>query len=129
MSYQKQLLGQQLGAYVYKDPPIVISDHDLAESAGTFWTTDSAIHAAQTATLNSINVAWESDDDTQTLFWGDGTNETIDSGVNEVKSWPIIPLPIFPLQLFANAEITNTRNTYMSGNYMRGSSRLYTKLI
>lgn len=123
MSYQKQLLGQQLGAFVYKDPPIVISDHDLAESAGTFWTTgyDSS---AQTATLNSLNITWESDDDTQTLFWGDGTNETINSGVNEVKSWPIIPI-----QLFANAEITNTRNTYMSGNYMRGSSRLYTKLI
>jgi hypothetical protein len=37
MSYQKRLLGQQLGAFVFRDPPLVIANHDLAEASGTFW--------------------------------------------------------------------------------------------
>jgi hypothetical protein len=30
MSYQKRVLGQQLGAYVFKDPPLVIANHSLS---------------------------------------------------------------------------------------------------
>jgi hypothetical protein len=39
MSYQKRLLGQQLGAYIFRDPPLVIANHELADAAGTFWNT------------------------------------------------------------------------------------------
>jgi len=36
MSYQKRVLGQQLGAYVFKDPPLVIANHSLSDvSAGS----------------------------------------------------------------------------------------------
>ena len=39
MSYQKRLLGQQLGAYIFRDPPLVIANHELADASGTFWNT------------------------------------------------------------------------------------------
>jgi hypothetical protein len=39
MSYQKKLLGQQLGAYIFRDPPLVIANHELADASGTFWNT------------------------------------------------------------------------------------------
>lgn len=31
MSYRKATLRQQVGAYVFKDPPLVIADHTLAD--------------------------------------------------------------------------------------------------
>ncbi len=34
----RRFLGQQLGAFVYKDPPVQIANHDLSESAAVFWT-------------------------------------------------------------------------------------------
>ena len=124
MSYQKRILGQQLGAYVYLDPRIVIANHDLAEVSGTLWTTGYNT-LVSTPTLSNLNIVWENNAGAQSVFWGDGTgDETINSGVNISKTWSTQLSPNF-----TNAEITHTTNKYMSGNYVRGSSNFYAKLI
>jgi hypothetical protein len=33
----RRFLGQQLGAFVYKDPPVQISYHELSRASATFW--------------------------------------------------------------------------------------------
>lgn len=216
MSYQKRLLGQQLGAYVFRDPPLVIANHELADLdasvSGTFWNTSTdesittinvsgpsgSIPGAYTAsgsgppytswnsggddlTLQSSG-KWQFEDDgdvvwisvdadklypwnvqtwevgpdgsddisqapvfsiqsntlsnmilfwdpsafgTQTIFWGDGTSETVEEGDALSHTWPALSLN----SEFTTGELTTTTNSYMSGNYRRGSSKFYEKLI
>ena len=127
MSYQKRILGQQLGAYVYLDPRIVIANHDLAEVSGTFWTTDRTSTEGQTKT--GVKLTFPADESSQTIFWGDSTNEVFSSGASLSHTWPSSLTLIPPVALFTSAALTHTTNKYMSGNYVRGSSNFYAKLI
>jgi hypothetical protein len=72
MSYQKRILGQQLGAYVYRDPRIVIANHDLAQVSGTFWTTDRS--SAEGNSISDLKLSLPAGEKNQTIFWGDGTS-------------------------------------------------------
>jgi len=127
MSYQKRLLGQQLGAYVYKDPRIVIANHDLAEVSGTFWTTDRASTEGQTKT--GISLTFPANEASQTIFWGDGTNEEFSSNASLSHTWPASLALGAGEALFTSGTLTRTTNIYMNGNYVRGSSNFYAKLI
>lgn len=124
MSYQKRLLGQQLGAFVFRDPPLVIANHDLSDAAGSFWTTDYAYTEGNS--VSGMTIFWDPPAfGTQTIFWGDATSETFEKGDLLSHSWPAS----FDPPSFTTGQMTETSNSYMSGNYMRGSSRLYEKLI
>ena len=127
MTYQKRLLGQQLGAYVYLDPRIVIANHELAEVSGTFWTTDRSSTQGQTKT--GVSLSFPANEASQTIFWGDGTNEAFSSGASLSHTWPSSLVISSPEALFTPAALTHTTNKYMSGNYVRGSSNFYAKLI
>lgn len=124
MSYQKRLLGQQLGAYIFRDPPLVIANHELADASGTFWITDYAFTEGNS--VSGIRLFWDPPAfGTQTIFWGDGTSETFEKGDALSHTWP----SSFNPEQFTAGELTTTTNSYMSGNYRRGSSKFYEKLI
>jgi hypothetical protein len=124
MSYQKRLLGQQLGAFVFRDPPLVIANHDLAHASGSFWTTDYAYTEGNS--VSGMRLFWDPPAfGTQTIFWGDATSETFEKGDSLSHSWPAS----FDPPQFASGTLTQTTNNYMSGNYVRGSSNFYEKLI
>ncbi len=128
MSYQKRILGQQLGAYVYLDPRIVIANHDLAEVSGTFWTTDRTSTEGQTKT--AIILTFPAGESSQEIFWGDGSSsETFSSGASLSHTWPASLALGAGESLFTSGALTHTTNKYMSGNYVRGSSNFYAKLI
>ena len=115
----------QLGAYVYRDPPLVIANHELANASGTFWTSidESTITSN---TLSGMVLFWDPPAfGTQTIFWGDGTSETFEKGDALSHTWPSSLNP----EQFTTGELTTTTNSYMSGNYRRGSSKFYEKLI
>ena len=126
MSYQKKLLGQQLGAYVFRDPPLFILNHGLAEASGTFWTTNRDSTENQTKT--GIILTFPSNESSQTIFWGDGTNEAFSSNASLSHTWPASLAITPPAALFTSGTLTNT-TIQMSGNYVRGSSKKYEKLI
>lgn len=72
----RRFLGQQLGAFVYKDPPVQIANHDLSESAGTFWT-HAAGGTSTAATISGIDIVYNQINlGAETLFWGDSNNDT-----------------------------------------------------
>ena len=80
MSYQKRILGQQLGAYVYRDPRIVIADHNLAQVSGTFWTTDRS--SAEGNSISDLKISLPAGEKNQTIFWGDGTSGSFTSNTS-----------------------------------------------
>ena len=72
----RRFLGQQLGAFVYKDPPLQIANHDLSETAGTFWT-HTAGGTSTAATISGMDIAHGTFyAGAETLFWGDDDNDT-----------------------------------------------------
>jgi hypothetical protein len=129
MSYQKRLLGQQLGAFVFRDPPLVIANHDLAEvieSGTTFWEPDH--DKTEGTTLSGMSFTLGQvlpQDEEQTIFWGDGTSDTFESEDSLTHTWP----SSYPEEIFTDGQIIQITNNYMSGNYVRGSSNFYEKLI
>lgn len=137
----RRFLGQQLGAFVYKDPQLQIANHDLSESAGTFWTTGYNT-LVSTPTLSNLNVEWQGSDPAQILFWGDATSSALFSGINESKTWSTQISSYIggtasayytdgtPSELgITNAKITETSNHYMDKTFIRGSSKVLKKLI
>ena len=72
----RRFLGQQLGAFVYKDPQLQIANHDLSESAGTFWS-HTAGGTSTAAIISGMDIVYDQFKlGTETLFWGDGDNDT-----------------------------------------------------
>ena len=77
---QVRILGQQLGAYVYRDPRIVIADHNLAQVSGTFWTTDRS--SAEGNSISDLKISLPAGEKNQTIFWGDGTSGSFTSNTS-----------------------------------------------
>ena len=72
----RRFLGQQLGAFVYKDPPVQIANHNLSETAGIFWT-HTAGGTSTAATISGMDISHGTFyAGAETLFWGDGDNDT-----------------------------------------------------
>lgn len=72
----RRFLGQQLGAFVYKDPPLQIANHDLSETAGTFWT-HTAGGTSTAATISGMDIAHGTFyAGAETIYWGDSNHDT-----------------------------------------------------
>ena len=123
MSYQRKVLGQQLGAYIFRDPPLVIANHDLAEASGTFWTTNYSNTLG--TTISNLNFEFGSGESNQTIFWGDNNTDTFASSTNLNHTWA----NSLNQNNFTSGKLETTTNSRMSGNYVRGSSKRYEKLI
>lgn len=71
----RRFLGQQLGAFVYKDPQLQIANHDLSQTAGIFWTHTAGGSYGTAATISGMDIAHGTFyAGAETLFWGDSTN-------------------------------------------------------
>ena len=124
----RRFLGQQLGAFVYKDPPLQIANHDLSESAGVFWThtaggtsTASAISGMQIQGRTFYAGA-------ETIYWGDSTTSAFSvNGTALSHAYPSNGPKDTPK--FAEGVITDTSNHYMDKTFIRGSSKVMEKLI
>ena len=123
MSYQRKLLGQQLGAYVFRDPPLVIANHELARTLNPFWITDYS--SAVNNSISNIEISFGGNQTNQTIFWGDGDTDSFQSGASLTHSWA----SSLGQAQFTPGTLTNTTSGRLSGNYVRGSSKNYEKLI
>ena len=125
MIYQRKNLGQQLGAYIFRDPPLVIANHELAEASGTFWTTN--YNNTLGSSVSNLKIGFNSNESNQTIFWGDNSTNTVASLANLNHSWAnSLDQPNIYYTL---GKLETTTNGRMSGNYVRGSSKKYEKLI
>ena len=123
MSYQRKVLGQQLGAYIFRDPPLVIANHELADASGTFWTTNYS--NTTNNSVSNLQLGFGVNESSPTIFWGDGTSESFNSSANLTHSWA----SSLDQAQFTLGKLTKTTFGRMSGNYVRGSSKKYDKLI
>ncbi len=131
----RRFLGQQLGAFVYKDPPVQIANHSLSESAAVFWThtaggtTNDSPEQGIAATITGLKFAgsrfWA---EAGLVYWGDSNTSTFSlSGALLNHTYPNSGPKDTPK--FTEGVITETSNHYMNKTFIRGSSKVLEKLI